>query len=138
MRYILWAIVALVGYSFVPPLIQLSTEEMHFSVATFGATGILALTAGSVALISGQPVGNNLTGPHGKYVILAGFFLAVSILAFFYSLSLGRVSVVVPIFGLFLVFSSLFGVYFFKEPLVPRQLLGIGFAILSIILIATS
>lgn len=137
MRYLFWALIALVGYSFVPPLMRLATREIPSSVAAFGASGILTLSALSIALVTREPVVENLTGSHGRYVVLAGVFLAISILSFFHSLSLGPVSVIVPIFGLFLVTSSLVGVFFLDESFSGRQLLGIGLAIASIVVLST-
>jgi len=136
MRYLAWTFVALVCYSFVPPLMRIATREVPSSVATFGAASILALTALSIALDTRKPIVEHFTGSHGQYVLLAGIFLAISILAFFHSLSLGPVSIIVPIFGLFLVTSSAIGVYFLDEPVSFRQVVGIALAVAAIVVIS--
>ena len=137
MGYLIWAIIALVGYSFVPPLMRLATREIPYSVATFGAASTLALTALSLSLLTQEPITDQLTGSHGQYVLFAGIFLAISILSFFRALSDGPVSIVVPIFGLFLVISSGIGILFLDEQFSLRQLFGIGLAIAAIVVIST-
>ena len=137
MSYLIWVIVALVGYSFVPPLMRVATREIPYSVATFGSASVLAATALSISLFTQEPIADQLTGSHGKYVLFAGIFLAVSILSFFRALSDGPVSIVVPIFGLFLVVSSGIGVLFLDEEFSLRQLLGIGLALAAIVVIST-
>lgn len=136
MRYLLWAIVALVGYTFVPPLMNLATREIPSDVATFGVASMLALTAFGLSVISREPMVSQLASKSGVYVLLAGGFLTVSILAFFRALSMGPVSVVVPIFGLFLVTSSLIGVVWLGEDLTVYRVVGICLALLAIIFLS--
>lgn len=136
MRYLVLAIVALIGYTFVPPLMNLATREIPSDVATFGVASMLAVTALSLSVLSREPVLEPLTSRSGVYVLLAGGFLTISILAFFRALSLGPVSVVVPIFGLFLVTSSLIGVFWLGEELSVHRLIGISLAILAIVFLS--
>ncbi|WP_255152262.1 hypothetical protein [Halorarius halobius] len=56
-------------------------------------------------------------------------------LAFFHALSLGPVSIVAPVFGLFLVTSSLFGVFLLDEVLALHRGFGITLAMLAIALL---
>lgn len=132
MRYLGLAIVALVGYTFVPPLMNVATQEISSDVATFGVASMLAVTALGLSVASSDPVLEQLSSRSGVYVLLAGGFLTISILAFFRALSMGPVSVVVPIFGLFLVTSSLVGVVWLGENLTVYRTVGIGLAILAI------
>lgn len=135
-NYTVWAVVALVGYTFVPPLMNLATQEIPSDVATFGAAAMLATTALGLSVLAREPVVDHLTGPSAVYVFGAGLCITVSILAFFRALSLGPVSVVVPIFGLFLVTSSLVGVALLGESLTLNRAVGICLAMLAIVFIS--
>jgi len=66
----------------------------------------------------------------------AGACLAVGILAYYRALSLGPVSVVAPVFGLFLVVSSLVGIAVLNESLTLRKVLGIALAAVAVWLTA--
>lgn len=136
MRYLVFAIVALVGYTFVPPLMNVATREIPSDVATFGVASMLAVTAFSLSVIAREPIVDHLWSRSGVYVLLAGGFLTISILAFFRGLAQGPVSVVVPIFGLFLVTSSLIGVFWLGEELTMYRVIGIGLAILAIVFLS--
>jgi transporter family protein len=136
MRYLIWALVALLGYTFVPPLMNLATREVPSTVATFAAASMLAGTALFFALVGREPIIGSLTSSHGWYVLAAGVFLAISVLSFFQALSVGPVSVVAPIFGLFLVTSSVIGVVMLDEPMTLQRGLGILLAMLAIVLLS--
>jgi transporter family protein len=67
-----------------------------------------------------------------------GIALTVAVASLFRALSLGPASVVVPIYGMFIVGGAILGIVFLNEPPNMRKLLGIALAIISIYLIATS
>jgi transporter family protein len=85
---------------------------------------------------SGSPGTNPTTGTtcEAGYLYPTGVVLAVGIIAYDRALSLGPVSIVVPIFGLFLVTFSLVGVVALDESLTTRKAAGIGFAMLAVYL----
>lgn len=89
---------------------SLTTREITSHKATFAVASMLAMTALDPALFSINPVVQQLWSPLWTYVLLTGGFLTVSILVFFGARSVGPVNVVVPVFGLFSVTSSLVGV----------------------------
>lgn len=136
MRYLAWAVLALVGYTFVPPLMNIATREIPSDVATFGVASMLALSALALSLVAREPVLDSLTSRAGLYVLAAGVCITVSILAFFRALSLGPVSVVAPVFGLFLVTSSLLGVLLLGEELTLNRGVGISLAMLAILFLS--
>jgi transporter family protein len=135
-RYLAWAVLALVGYTFVPPLMNIATREIPSDVATFGVASMLALSALALSLVAREPVLDSLTSRAGLYVLAAGVCITVSILAFFRALSLGPVSVVAPVFGLFLVTSSLLGVLLLGEELTLNRGVGISLAMLAILFLS--
>jgi transporter family protein len=60
----------------------------------------------------------------------------VAVVSLFRALSLGPASIVVPIYGMFIVGGAMLGILFLHESLSARKLVGIGLAIISIFLIA--
>jgi len=140
MGYFQWALVALLAYSAVAPLVGFATTgdpKVPSFVAALITNGILIVATISVVLYERQSVTAYLGNPKTPYLYLAGLFLAVGILAYYRALSLGPVSTVVPIFGTFLVVSSAVGIFFLNESLTARKTAGIGCAMLGIYLVST-
>lgn len=136
MNYIAWAILALLAYTFVAPLMSLATVEVPSNVAVVISNGMLLIAAVAVVAVSREPVFEYLTHPDIPYAFAAGICLAVGILAYYRALALGSVSTVVPIFGMFIVTSSLVGAVALDEPLTARKVAGIGCAVLAVYLTA--
>jgi transporter family protein len=134
MHYIAWAVVALVGYSVFTPLASLATNEIPSTVVALVANSMLALAAAVVVLYRGESVAQHLTGESAVYMYAAGVFLTVGILAYYQALGSGPVSVVVPIFGMFLVGSSILGVVFLHDPFSVRKGVGILLAAVGVYL----
>ncbi|GGL30423.1 hypothetical protein GCM10009037_12650 [Halarchaeum grantii] len=138
MNYVKWAFVALAGYTFVAPLMKVATAPggIPATVAALVANTVLVVASVGVVLYSGIPVLEYATHPRMLYVLAAGVCLAVGILAYYEALSRGPVSVVVPVFGMFLVTSSLVSVLWLGDDLTLRKVAGIGFAIAAVYLTA--
>ena len=140
MGYLQWALVALLAYSAVAPLVGFATTgdpKIPSFVAALITNGLLLVATIGVVLYEGQSVTAYLGHPKAPYLYLAGIFLAIGILAYYRALSLGPVSAVVPVFGTFLVISSVVGILFLNESLTLRKVAGIGCAILGIYLVST-
>jgi len=139
MGYLQWSVLALLAYSVVAPLVGFATTgnpRIPSFVAALVTNGLLLVATVAVVLYQGQSVTAYLGHPKAPYLYLAGLFLAVGILAYYRALSLGPVSAVVPIFGTFLVISSVVGVLFLNESLTARKVAGIGCAVLGIYLVS--
>jgi len=134
MNYVAWAVVALVGYSVFTPLASLATDQIPSTVVALVANSMLALGAAGVIAYRDEPVVQHLTGENAVYMYAAGVFLTVGILAYYQALGSGPVSTVVPIFGMFLVGSSLLGVVFLNDPLTAKKALGIVLAAVGVYL----
>ncbi len=136
MNYLFWALGAMVSYSFVFLLVKLAQRELPtFTVMTIAVTVLLTLTT-LVTLVSGEWDLTRPVGRHVGFALLAGSGLAGAVVGYFRALSLGPVSSVVPIYGLFIVGGAALGIVVLDEPLTLRKGLGIGFAMLSVVLIA--
>ncbi|ESP87552.1 EamA family transporter [Candidatus Halobonum tyrrellensis] len=136
MNYLGWALVALVGYSVFTPLASVATNHLPSNVVALGANTMLAVTALAVTLVRGDDVVGGLTGEYAVYVAGAGVALSVGILAYYRALATGPVSVVTPVYGSFLVFSSLLSVAFLDESLSATKVVGIGLTVLGVFLVA--
>ncbi len=136
MNYLPWALLALIAYTFVAPLMSIATTDVPSDVAVIVSNSMLVVAAGAIVAFSREPVVEYLTHPDAPYMYAAGICLAVGILAYYRALAMGPVSVVVPIFGMFIVTSSLIGFLALDEPVTARKLAGIGFAVLAVYLTA--
>lgn len=139
MNYIAWSLVAMAAYSLVAPLMRLATAgdgAIPSTVAAFVANAILVVATLAVIGYTGSGVAQHLADPRMRYVVAAGACLSVGILAYYRALSVGRVSVVAPVFAMFFVASSAVGVVFLDEPVTARKLLGVAFAVVAVVLVA--
>jgi len=138
MSYFPWAIIALGAYTLVPVLMRTATtgvDAIPSDVATIISNSILVVGAAAVVIGTDQRVTPHLGSSKLPYAVAGGLFLAVGILAYYRALSLGPVSVVTPVFGMFLVTSSILGMAFLDEAVTTRKLLGIALAVLAVYLV---
>ncbi|WP_254272640.1 EamA family transporter [Haloarcula marina] len=136
MNYIAWALLALLGYTLVPPLAKLATAEIPSDVVLVISNGILIVAAIGLVLATDLSVTEYLTHEDAIYAYGAGVALTVGIISYYRALAAGPVSVVVPIFGMFIATSSVVGILFLDESLTARKAAGIGLAILAVYLTA--
>jgi transporter family protein len=136
-RYLLWALLGLVGYSLFTPLVEISTKQVPSTIVALVANSILAVSALGIVLLRRENPFQYVTSDVLPYMLGAGVFLTVGILAYYRALSLGPITVVVPIFGLFLVTSSAIGFLFLGDEFTARKGAGIVLAGLAVYLTAT-
>jgi len=134
MRYLLWAILALIAYTLVPPLVKLATTSIPSDVVLVISNGILVVVAIGIILVSDVSVTPYLSDSRVVYAYGAGIALTVGIVSYYRALAAGPVSVVVPIFGMFIATSSIIGIAFLDEPLTTRKVAGIAMAVLAVYL----
>jgi transporter family protein len=143
MNYIGWAVLGMIGYSLVTLFVKLATRGGQFSsfLVLAIATIIVTVSAVSIAVLRGDFRGlevRDFGTPNAFWGYATGVALAVAVISLFRALSLGPASVVVPIYGKFIVGGAVLGMLFLNEPPNLRKLLGIGLAAVSVFLIATS
>lgn len=136
MNYLAYSVLALVGYTLFAPMVKLASQHTPSTVVAAITNTILVVAAVGVALYSRESILEHLVGPSTPYMIGAGLCLAVGILAYYRALALGPVSVVVPIYGLFVVTSSVVGIAFLDEAFTLTKAAGIGFAAIAIVLVS--
>ncbi|TMT85562.1 multidrug transporter [Haloterrigena sp. H1] len=136
MDYLLWVIVALVAYGLMAPLTSVVTSDVPPAVALFLSTTIFLCLTAVVLVVTGTGTPSDVTSPSAQIVYVAGLFLSAGILAYYQALERGPVSVVVPIYGLFIVGSSIIGIAFLGEELTATRAAGIVVAAAAIYLAA--
>ncbi|MUV57379.1 transporter family protein [Halogeometricum rufum] len=139
MNYLPWAVLALVAYAFVSPLMSVATTgspKIPSNVAALMANSLLVVGTAAIVVYNDADALSYLTHPKAKFVFAAGVCLTVGILAYYRALSMGPVSIVSPIFGMFLVLSSVIGIAFLNESLTARKAVGIGLALVAIYLVS--
>lgn len=139
MNYLPWAVLALVAYSFVAPLMREATSgsgAIPSDVAALVANAMLVVGTVVVIALTDQRVTTYLRHPDMRLVAAAGVCLTVGILAYYRALARGPVSIVAPIFALFLVGASVVGVVALDEALTLRKAAGMVLAVLAIVLVA--
>jgi transporter family protein len=137
--YLLWAFIGMVGYSITALLVKLATQSGRFSsfFVLMIASAMVVATSTIITLLRGDMKAfsaNNLTGSDDMFALGTGVALVIAVVFYFLALSEGPVSVVVPIFGMFIVGGAVLGVLFLHEPLTLRKGIGILLAAVSIIL----
>ena len=137
MNYVLWALLGMASYTMVAPLMKIALTDVPSDVAVLLSNLILVAVAGGLVAVSDTSVSGFLTHSKAPYVYAAGLFLAVGIIAYYRALSLGPVSIVVPVFAMFIVTSSAVGVVALDETLTLRRGAGILLAIVAVYLTAT-
>jgi transporter family protein len=141
MNHITWALIGMVGYSFTTLLVKFATRSGQFSsflvlaiacIITLTSTVCITLIRGDLQHLSAK----DFLSPSAWFAYATGIALTVAVMSLFRALSLGPASIVVPIYGMFIVGGAILGVLFLHEPLTTRKLVGIGLAAISIFLLA--
>lgn len=135
-RYLALSLVAFGAYSLVAPLLKIAMRDIPSTPAVFMSNFVLLLVAGIVLVWRGTPVRPYLRHPKTLHIVAIGVLLTIGLLTYYRALELGPVSIVVPIYGLFIAISSFIGIAVFDEALTLRKLAGIGFAVLAIVLMS--
>lgn len=136
MEYLVWVLVALVAYAIVAPITSIVMRDVPPAPALFIATVVFLVIMVGVLAVSGTTDTSYLFTVEAGYVYVAGLFLTVGILAYTFALEAGPVSIVVPVFGMFIVGSSVIGIVFLDEALTVQRVAGIGCAVFAVYLTA--
>lgn len=135
-RYLALSLVAFGAYSLVAPLLKIAMQDIPSTPAVFMSNFVLLLVAGVAMAWKGVSPVPYLRHPKTPHIIGIGILLTVGLLTYYRALDLGPVSVVVPIYGLFIAISSIIGIVAFDEAVTARKLAGIFFAVLAIVLMS--
>ncbi|WP_226040474.1 EamA family transporter [Natrinema sp. DC36] len=135
-RYIGLSLFSCLAYSLVAPLLSIAMTDMSSTMAVFLSNSVMFVTVGLVLVYRGLSVRPYLRHPRTPHLVAMGVLLTVGLLTYYRALALGPVSIVVPIYGLFIVISSLVGLVVFDETVTIRKLAAIGLSVVAIALMS--
>lgn len=140
MHYVHWALLGMVGYSIVTLCVKLATRNGGFSSFLVLSIACLIVLISTLIITylradyeSLKP--SDLVSAHAYWSYAAGIALTVAVTSLFKALSMGPASIVVPIYGMFVVGGAVLGIVFLGESLTWQKGIGILTAALSIYLI---
>lgn len=137
MSYVLWAVFAMVSYSLVFLFGKLAMRDFPaFTVMSVSVLLVFVLST-IITLVTGEWSVGSYTSRSALYMYAAGFTLTGAVVGYFRALATGPASVVVPIYGMFIVGGSILGILVLDEPVTVQKMLGIGLAAVSVVLIAS-
>jgi bacterial/archaeal transporter family protein len=137
--YVFWAILGMVAYSITTVVVKIAAREgLPSSVVVAIATTVVALACWSIVVARAQSgmLLQSLSTPSGAWSLAAGAALSVAVTSLFRALELGPASVVVPIYGMFIVGGFVLGVILLGETITLPKAIGLIAAIASIYLIS--
>ena len=139
--YLLWAAIGMIGYSVTAMMVKLATQSGRFSsyFVLMISSAMVVATSTTITFVRGDIKAfsrENFASIDGIFAIGAGVALVIAVVFYFPALSEGPTSVVVPIYGMFIVGGALLGLVLLHEPLTLRKALGIFLAAISVYLIA--
>ena len=135
-QYLLWAVLAMAAYALVPVLSKIAEAELPMLIVALIANVIVVVINVAVVVYLGDLGRVSMSPASIGVAVIAGILLGVAVVSYFHALSIGPVSVVVPIFGLFLVFSAVAGFLILDESLTARNVIGLALAMAAIYLTA--
>jgi len=139
--YLLWAGIGMIGYSVTALLVKLATQSGRFSsyFVLMVSSAMVVATSTTITILRGDIRAfsrDNFGSTDGLFALGTGVALVVAVVFYFLALSEGPASVVVPIYGMFIVGGAILGLIFLHEPFTLRKVLGILLAAISVYLIA--
>jgi transporter family protein len=131
----------MIGYSLTAMLVKLATQSGRFSsyFVLMVSSAMVVATSTIITILRGDMKAfsrDNLVSSDAMVVLGAGVALVIAVAFYFLALSQGPTSIVVPVYGMFVVGGAVLGLVFLHEPLTLRKALGILLAGVSIYLIA--
>ena len=142
MNHIAWALLGMAGYSLVTLLVKLATRAGDFKAFAVLAiaTSMVAVAAVTNAVLGGffdGKVAADFLKPSALWAYAAGIALTIAVGSLFKGLSLGPASVVVPIYGMFILGGALLGVLVLGEPLTAKRIAGLCLCVAGVYLVAS-
>ena len=141
MGYVAWALLGMAGYSLTTLFVKLATRTGEFGAFAVLAIATIIVTTAALAnaVLGGAFAGKtavDFTRPGALWAYAAGLSLTIAVGSLFKGLSLGPASVVVPIYGMFILGGALLGILVLHEPLTIRRALGLALAVAGVYFVA--
>jgi Predicted membrane protein len=103
------------------------------------AAAISYVSATSIAVVYAVVAGGGgqLTAVGVGFAVLAGVGAAIGVIATYVGIASGSTAVVATLGGMYFVIAAVLSIIFFDEPLDLQTVLGIGMAIMAIVVLTT-
>ena len=139
--YLLWAVIGTIGYSVTATMVKLATQSGRFSsyFVLMVSSAMVVATSTTITILRGDMRAfsrDNFGSTDGLFALGTVVALVIAVVFYFLALSEGPASVVVPIYGMFIIGGAALGLVFLHEPFTLRKALGILLAAISVYLIA--
>jgi bacterial/archaeal transporter family protein len=138
--YVLWALIGMAGYSFTTLFVKLAERAGMPSFAVLAvATVMVAIFVLAITFARDEvaPLVAQFGGRGMLFALAAGITLTIAVSSLFHALSLGPATVVVPLYGMFIVGGAVLGVLVLHEPLTWQKVAGLAAAAAGVYLIAS-
>lgn len=131
---LLFALVAMLSWGVWTAMANLATETINPTVAmTLSYISSVLVALGYVGVTQRDVT---LTGEGVGWALVSGVFAGIGAMAFYTGLKRGQVGIVTSVSALYFVVAALIGVTVLGETLGVREIAGIGFAVLAVVLLA--
>ncbi|ODA67609.1 EamA-like transporter family protein [Methyloligella halotolerans] len=138
--YVLWALLGMLGYSFMTLFVKLAERSGSASTYMVLAVSTTIVSVAAIMVVAGRGELKSLVfeleRPPLLWAIAGGLALTVAVFSLFHALSLGPSNIVIPIYGMFIVGGALLGVLVLGEPMPWYRGLGLLAAVIGVVLIA--
>ena len=131
---LLLALLSTVAYGIWAVLAQVASRKLSPELTVVISCSFAAVTIATYIWYSGGQT--SLPARGLLFALLTGLTLSIAMLSFYRGIEIGSTAIVTPIVALYFVVSAVLAVVFFEESLQLNDIAGIGFAIVSIILIS--
>ena len=131
--YLILALVSMVGFGMTAFIYKLASKSLDgFSITFF----TLLVNVFVVGVIWFFWPNKQISWDGIKFTTIAGIIAGISSLAYVLSIKMGSLSISTTIRALFFVVTVLLAVFFLQESITITKVIGIGLAIVSIILLS--
>jgi transporter family protein len=138
--YVLWAFIGMLGYSFTTLFVKLGDRSPNASPHMILAVSTTIVAIGTIGMVIARgelkTLLFDLDTPPLLWAVLAGLTLTLAVSSLYHALSLGPANIVVPIYGMFIVGSSVLGALLLGEHMPLHRLVGLAAAVIGVVLIS--
>ncbi len=139
--YVLWALIGMCGYSFTTLFVKIadrsSGNASPYMVLAVSTTVVAIFTLGIVTARGElRAMVFELDTPPLLWALLAGLTLTLAVSSLYHALSLGPANIVVPLYGMFIIGSSVLGVLVLGEHMPFHRVIGLVAAVVGVVLIS--
>jgi len=135
--WMLYAFGAAIFAALTPILAKTGIEGVESNLGTAIRTGVVLIMAWAIVFIRGKQSQLKKLDRHELlFIVLSGFSTCASWLCYYYAVQNGKVSVVVPIDKMSILFTVIFSYFVFKEKLSKKAFIGLCLMLIGTLIMA--